>query len=165
MPKVIFLVNTFVERQFNYKIKCLQTGWGGEFRPFLPILSKLGILFRHPCPHVHQQHGRAERKHQHIVELGLTLLAQAQLPFRFWFDAIVSVVFLINRLPTSTLHNKSLFECLFHKALDYTSLKMFGCTYYPFLRPYNNYKLQFRTSKCLFLGYSPAHKGYRCLHP
>ena len=75
--KVFVQFNTFVERQFNSKIKCLQTDWGGEFRPFLPILSSLGIQFRHLCPHVHQQNGRAERLHQHIVELGLTLLAQA----------------------------------------------------------------------------------------
>ena len=73
-------------------------------------------------------------------------------------------MFLINSLPTPTLNKKSPFECLFHKATDYASLRVVGCTCYPFLRPYNNYKLQFRTSKCLFLGYNPAHKGYRCLH-
>lgn len=32
------------------------------------------------------------------------------------------------------------------------------------MRPYNTSKLQFRTSKCLFLGYSNDHKGYKCLH-
>ena len=77
----------------------------------------------------------------------------------------MSTVFLINRLPTSTLNNKSPFECLFQKSPDYTSLRVFSCACYPFLRPYNNYKLQFRNSKCLLLGYSPAHKGYKCLHP
>ena len=53
----------------------------------------------------------------------------------------------------------------FKSSPNYAFLKVFGCACYPFLRPYNNHKLQFRTSKCLFLGYSPAHKGYRCLHP
>ena len=163
--KVFTQFNAFVERQFNLKIKCLQTDWGGEFRSLLPILSSLGIHFRHPCPFIHQQNGKAERKHQHIVETGLTLLAQANLPFKFWFDAFVSAVFLINRLPTATLGHKSPFECLFHNTPDYKFFKVFGCACYPFLRPYNAHKLQFRTSKCLFLGYSPSHKGYRCLHP
>ena len=97
--------------------------------------------------------------------MGLTLLAQAQLPFKFWFDAFVSAVYFINRLPTEVLSQKSPFECLFHKVPDYTFLKTFDCACYPFLRPYNSHKFQYRTSKCLFLGYSPAHKGYRCLHP
>ena len=29
---------------------------------------------------------------------------------------------------------------------------------------YNRYKLQFRSSKWVFIGYISAHKGYRCLH-
>ena len=33
----------------------------------------------------------------------------------------------------------------------------------PYPRPYNSHKLEFRTSKCVFLGYSSFHKGYRCL--
>lgn len=32
-----------------------------------------------------------------------------------------------------------------------------------YLRPYNKYKLDFRTSSCIFLGYSPLQKGYKCL--
>lgn len=80
--KVFVQFNAFIERQFNSKIYCLQTYWGGEFKSFLPLLSSLGIQLRHPYPYVHQQNGRAEQKHQHIVELGLTLLAQAQLPFK-----------------------------------------------------------------------------------
>ena len=139
--KVFTQFNAFVERQFNSKIKCLQTDWGGEFRPLMSILSSLGIHFRHPCPHVHQQNGKAERKHQHIVELGLTLLAQAQLPFKFWFDAFFSTVFLINLLPTQTINHKSPFECLFQNVHDCTFLKVFGCACYPFLRPYNTHKL------------------------
>ena len=72
-----------VDRQFPTKLKCLQTDWGGEFRPLQSLLQKKGILFRHPCPHVHQQNGKVERKHRSIVEIGLTLLAKSQLPFTF----------------------------------------------------------------------------------
>ena len=46
-----------------------------------------------------------------------------------------------------------------------SSLRVFRCACFPYLQPYNKHKLAFKTSKCLFLGYSPLYKGYRCLHP
>ncbi|KAH9715865.1 retrovirus-related pol polyprotein from transposon RE1 [Citrus sinensis] len=30
--------------------------------------------------------------------------------------------------------------------------------------PYNQYKLDFYTQKCIFIGYNPLHKGYKCLN-
>uniref|UniRef100_A0A803PPU2 Integrase catalytic domain-containing protein n=1 Tax=Cannabis sativa TaxID=3483 RepID=A0A803PPU2_CANSA len=128
------------------------------------MLQKLGILFRHPCPHIHQQQGRVERKHRHVTEMGLTMLAQAKMPLNFWWDSFVSAVYLINRLPTLVNAYKSPFESLYNSILEYNFLKTFGYACFPFLRPYNQHKFQFKTSKCVFLGYSPFHKGYRCLH-
>ena len=42
-------------------------------------------------------------------------------------------------------------------------MKTFGCAFFPHLQPYNSYKLAFRSSKCLFIGYNISHKGYSCL--
>jgi histone deacetylase 1/2 len=42
-----------------------------------------GILHRRTCPHTSQQNGTAERKHRHIVDMGLTLLAQSGLNKKF----------------------------------------------------------------------------------
>ena len=102
-------------------------------------------------------------KHQHIVEMGLTLLAQAKLPLKFWWDSFVAFVCLINKLPTQLLSHFSPYQKFFDKKPDYSFLKVFGCACFPYLRPYNSHKLEFRTSKCVFLGYNPSHKGYRCL--
>jgi hypothetical protein len=33
----------------------------------------------------------------------------------------------------------------------------------PNLRPYNTHKFDFCSKRCVFLGYSLAHKGYKCL--
>ena len=140
--KAVFIkFHNFVERQINCKIKSMQTDWGGEFQSLLPLLDQLGVLFRHPCPHVHEQNGKVERKHRHVVETGLTLLAQAVMPLTYWWTAFSSAVYLINRLPTSTLHMVSPFEAVYHKKPNYMQLKVFGCSCYPYLRPYNKHKL------------------------
>ena len=99
-----------------------------------------------------------------MVELGLTLLAQAKLPLNFWWDSFHASVYHINRLPTSALKMLTPYEKLFKHKADYKMLKCFGCACYPYLRDYNNHKFDYHTSKCIFIGYSPAHKGYKCLH-
>lgn len=104
-----------------------------------------------------------ERKHTHIVDIGLTLLSQASLPLSFWDDAFSTAFYLINRLPSTALNGVCPVTKLFNTIPDYNFLKVFGCRCYPCLRPYNTNKLSFRSSPCLFLGYSNQHKGYKCL--
>jgi histone deacetylase 1/2 len=152
------------ERVLQHKILYVQSDWDGEYRNLNTFFQKLGIAHRVSCPHTHQQNGAAERKHRHIVETGLTLLAHASLPFRFWSDAFFTACFLINRLPTRVLDMKTPLERLFHEVPDYTFLKVFGCACWPHLRPYNSHKLELRSKKCVFLCYSSEHKGYKCFH-
>ena len=154
----------FIEKHLQRNIKVVQTYWGGEFKSFSSLLNNSGIHFRYPCPHIHHRNGRIERKHRHIVDIGLTLIAQAYLPLHFLWDAFHTAVFLINRLPTPTLHNISLYQKLFHQTPDYSTLRIFGCACFPYLRPYNRHKLEFKTGRCIFIGYSSHHKGYKCLH-
>jgi hypothetical protein len=78
---------------------------------------------------------------------------------KFWVDTFLTSIYVINRLPTSVLNNSSPFEKLFHRSLDYSFLKVFGCKCFPLLRPYTSHKLDFRSKPCIFLGYS--YKGYR----
>ena len=72
-------------------------------------------------------------------------------------------MYLINRLPTRVLNYLIPYEKLFQKSPTYDSLRVFGCAYFPYLRPYNTNKLQFHSKQYVFLGYSLNHQGYRCL--
>ena len=64
----------------------------------LPHLTKCGIHFCTSCAYSHQQNGIPERKYHHVVETGLTLLAQAKMPLIFGVKAFQTVVLLINNL-------------------------------------------------------------------
>ena len=102
-------------------------------------------------------------QNRHIVEVGLSLLAHASMPLKFWDEAFITATYLINRLPSKIINNQTPLECLFHQTLDNSSLRTFGCACWPNLRPYNARKLQFRSKRCVFLGYSNIHKGFKCL--
>jgi len=96
------------------------------------------------------------------VKTGLTLLGQCKAPFRFWNYTFETSIYLINRMPTPGLAHRSPFDCLFQRSPDYHFLRTFECLCFPFLRPYNNHKLDFHSSPCVFFGYSSSHLGYRC---
>ncbi|GJU34419.1 putative RNA-directed DNA polymerase [Tanacetum coccineum] len=132
-------------------------------RPRNVAWYKEKAILRRSCPHTSEQNGFVERRNRHVVETGLTLLAQACVPQRFWHYAFDTAVYLINRMPSRTSTNKSPFEHIFKRSPDYSFLRVFGCLCFPHLRPYNRHKMDFRSTPCVFLGYSPSHHGYRCL--
>jgi histone deacetylase 1/2 len=153
------------ERLLNKKIVSVQTDWGGEYQKLHKFFHTVGITHRVSCPHTHQQNGSAERKHRHIVDVGLSLLAQSSLPLRFWDTAFQTATYLINRMPSRVINQSTPLELLRDIKPDYSFLKVFGCVCWPNLRPYNTRKLNFRSKQCVFIGYSDIHRGYRCLHP
>jgi len=164
VTSILLSFQKHVEKLFDRKIKAIQLDWGGEFRSLNSILAKQGISHRISCSHTHQQQGLVERKHRHLVETGLSLLASASMPLKYWDEAFLTASFLINRLPSPVTQHKSPFELLFHKAPDYNFLKVFGCACWLHLRPYKTNKLDLRSKLCVFLGYSLQHRGYRYLH-
>jgi histone deacetylase 1/2 len=153
----------YVERKFDRKIITMQTDWGGEYEKLNSFFQKVGISHHVSCPHAHQQNGSAERKHRHIVEVGLALLANASMPLKYWDEAFLIATFLINWLPNKVLNFGTPTECLLQVTPNYDALRTFGCACWPNLRPYNKQKLAFCSTRCVFLGYSPLHKGVKCL--
>jgi hypothetical protein len=124
----------------------------------------MGVSYRLSCPHTHHQMGSVKRKHHHIVETGLSLLATVNVPLTFWDSAFETTTYLINRLPSKVTRKKSHYECLFNISPNYKLLKIFGCECWPFLRSYNSAKLSFCSTSCVFIGYNKNHLGYKCLH-
>jgi hypothetical protein len=152
-----------VERKFDRKILTIQSDWGGEYVKLNSFFQTQGIAHHVSCPHAHQQNGAAERKHRHIVEVGLALLAHASVPLKYWDQAFLTATYLINMLPSKVINNDTPVHRLLDTTPNYSSLRVFGYACWPNLRPYNKHKLAFRSKRCVFLGYSPMHKGVKCL--
>ncbi|KAJ9566476.1 hypothetical protein OSB04_002442 [Centaurea solstitialis] len=138
--------------------------WANPGEPYQKKKKKKnGIHHRISCPHTPQQNGRAERKHRHITETGLAMLFNAHAPASYWVDAFTSATYIINRLPSKLLQNKSPFELLFGVSPNYDTFRIFGCRVFPYLRDYATHKLAPRSISCVFIGYNTNYKGYRCL--
>ncbi|KAM0027867.1 putative RNA-directed DNA polymerase [Helianthus debilis subsp. tardiflorus] len=156
-----------VQTQCSRKVKVFQSDGGTEFvnHTVRKILEENGTFHRLSCPYTPQQNGRAERKHRHIVETGLAMLFNAHIPATYWVDAFTSAAYIINRLPTPLLGDKSPYQLLFHDHPQYSNFRTYGCQVFPYLRDYTKHKLEPRSLACVFIGYSTQHKGYRCLDP
>ena len=79
----LFILKTQVENQLNTKIKIFQSDWGSEFRSLDFLFTQHGIIHRLSCPYTSDQNGIVERKHRHIVDTGLTLLAQSSISLHY----------------------------------------------------------------------------------
>lgn len=82
--------------------------------------SENGIIHQRSCVDTPQQNGVAERKHCHLLNVAHALRFQAHLPIQFWGECILTANYLINRLPTPLLSNRTL----------YAPICVFGCLCY-----------------------------------
>lgn len=155
---------TYVINQYHAKIKVFRSDNGGEYisNAFKQHLSGSGILHQTSCPYTPQQNGVAERKNRHLMEVARSLMFQANVPKRFWSDAVVTACYLINRTPTLVLQGKSPFEVLNKYKPVLSHLKVFGCLCYVMVPGELRNKLEARSSKAMFIGYSTSQKGYKC---
>jgi hypothetical protein len=92
------------------------------------------------------------------------LLFQNNVPKIYWSCAVLTVIYLINRLPNIVLKNKSPLKILYQRKILIDHLRVFGCTCYVHNNIKND-KLDARAIKIFFLGNSSQKKGYNCYDP
>lgn len=153
---------TMVEIQYKTTVKGVQSDNAPELR-FFAIYKAKGIQAFHSCPETPEKNSVVERKHRHILNVARSLMFQAKLPLEYLSDCVLTAVFLINRLPSSLLQDKSPFQILTSKRPDYTDIRTFGCLCYVSTSSKNRHKFQPRAKACIFLGYPSGYKGYKVM--
>ncbi|KAK6794362.1 hypothetical protein RDI58_007815 [Solanum bulbocastanum] len=119
--------HAMVKNIFHTSISYFQSDGGGECvnQKFKSFFQQNDIIYRFSCPHTSAQNGRAERKHRHIANVLCCLIFQASMSFKYWGDACLYVVFLINVTPLLVLNYKSPFELFYGHIHDYDLICVF----------------------------------------
>ena len=114
-----------------------------------------------------QENGVSERMNCTLVKMAhATVLSDAGLPNAYyWGDAILYATHILNHDPTHTI-NKDL---MWHKAftgnkLSIVHLRIFGCRAHVHVPDKKHCKLDAKSVKCVFLGFTENHKAYICIH-
>ncbi|KAL6310757.1 hypothetical protein AAG906_006064 [Vitis piasezkii] len=136
----------------------------GEF------LAQEGIVHLSSCVDTPQQNGIAERKNRHLLEVARSLMFSMNVPKLFWGQAVLTAAYLINRMSSRVLKFQTPCQTLL-KSFPTTRListvppKIFGCSVFVHINQQHRSKLDPRSLKCIFLGYSSNQKGYKCYSP
>ncbi|KAL4030324.1 hypothetical protein IC575_008560 [Cucumis melo] len=161
-----------IETQFHKKIAILRSDNGREFQNhnLSEFLALKGIVHQDSCVYTPQQNGVTERKNRHLLEVARSLMLSTFLPSYLWGDAILTAAHLINRMPSRILHLQTPLECLKESypsthLVSKVPLRVFGCTAYVHSFGPDQTKFTPRAQACVFVGYPPQQRGYKCFHP
>ena len=82
------------------------------------------------------------------------------MPLQFWADVVDTVVYLINRGPSSSLDGGIPEEAWIGKKVKYSFLETFGYEAFVHINKENRKKLEVKSNKCTFIGYGVNDFGY-----
>ena len=157
--------HSMVQNQFGVKIKSFRTDNARDYfnQILSPYFQSQGILHDSSCVNTPQQNGVAERKNGHLLNTTRALLFQGNVPKSYWGEAVLTVTYMINRIPSQVLHNKSPVEILksfypHFRTSNGLTPRVFGCTTFVHVHSQHRDKLDPRAIKCVFLGYSSTKK-------
>jgi hypothetical protein len=129
--------------------------------PLAHSSSPKGYFLWMTCPYISSQNSKAIL--HTINNMLCSLFFQTSIPARYWIEGLHTATYLLNRLPTKGISTTSPYFVLYGVTPSYEHLLVFGCVCYPNLSAKAAHKLAPQSIRCIFLGYSTDHKGYRCL--
>lgn len=77
----------------------------------------------------------------------------------------MTAYYLINKISTKILQDQSPHEVLNKQRSSIDHLRVFGCLCFVLVPGEQRNKLEPRSTRAMFIGYSPIQKGYKCYSP
>ncbi|KAJ1523172.1 hypothetical protein ONE63_001063 [Megalurothrips usitatus] len=156
-----------VETQAGRKLKVFRTDNGTEFlsNNFKSYYESNGIVHQTTCTYTPEQNGRAERANLSIMDGSRCMLFDSGLDKRFWAESVMCTVYLRNRSPSAPLKGIIPEEIWSGKAVDLSNLRIFGSAAYVLVPRELRGKLDPRSKKMIFVGYSDVSKAWRFVDP
>ena len=158
---------TLEENMRGCRIKTLRTDRGGEFLSanFTKLCEETRIERHYTAPYSPQQNGVVERRNRSIMDMTRSLLKSMNLPGRFWGEAVRHAVYLLNRLPTKAMGDRTPFEAWYGKKPHVGHLRVFGCTAHAKVTTPHLKKLDDRSHMMIYLGVEDGSKAHRLYDP
>jgi hypothetical protein len=123
---------------------------------FLGLLGEKGIAYEPAPPYTQHKNGVAERMIRTLNTKARSMMWEANVPTKFWPEAIRTACYLHRRSPTTSLSgNRSPFEALFGTVPPIEHLRRFGCRVFKHIPPAqrNEKKFGSRSNPSMMLGY------------
>ena len=157
----------WAENYTGFTIKNLHSDGGGEYisSQFNTYLQIMGIHRQITIARTPQQNGVAERFNRTVMESARSMLHAAGLPPKFWGDAVLTAVYLRNRLPTRALNSVTPYEAWRGEKPNLSHLRVWGCLAYVHVPRVKRNKLAATARACVFVGYPPEAKGWKLYDP
>lgn len=151
-----------VENQQGATIKILRTDNGKEYvnKAMETELKKSGIIHQTTVPYTPEQNGLSERMNRTLLEKSRAMMSDANMPKIFWAEAVNCACYIINRSPHKML-DKTPEELWSKHKPNVSYFRIFGCTAMSHIPKQKRRKLDSKSEKCVFVGYSTTSKGYR----
>ena len=145
------------------KLRGIRSDNGGEFiqGAFEEYLKEHGILHQTSSPYSPQQNGVAERMNRTLVEMARSMLQDQELGKELWAEAVATAAYLRARCPTKAVSHMTPEEAWSGQKPSISHLKIFGCEAYVLKTESSRSKLDAKSKRCTFVGYSQQSKAHR----
>ncbi len=127
---VVISVFNKMKNQIDRKIKFFRIDDERKFKNLTSELNARSIQWEKSVLYAQNQNDVFERSIRTILERVRILMIHAHLFRKFWFEALIAVCYIINRLFIKSLREMISYQAWYEKKSDLSNLRMYDCDVY-----------------------------------